>query len=151
MKSKLSQTSQNFDLRRLFLDIDGVLIGKNPAGECRLADGAEEFLEFCLERFEVFWLTTHCKGDAETAVAYLAQYADGRFLELARRVKPSNFDVFKTEALSGEFLWIDDQPLAGEIQWLSDHNALHRWLQVNTYRDFHGLGRLKEFLRRLNP
>ena len=60
----------------LYLDIDGVLLGKEDSGspEIRLALYAEEFLVFALAQFDCFWLTTHCQGRTEEVLKYLAPY-----------------------------------------------------------------------------
>lgn len=42
----------------IYLDIDGVLITKNG----QPAEYVEEFLEHIINKHNVFWLTTHCRG-----------------------------------------------------------------------------------------
>jgi len=117
----------------LFTDIDGVLLGKSiETGRPALAEHAEDYLEFCLDHFHCYWLTTHCRGPTDTVIAYLASYAEAPFLALAERIKPTHFKTFKTEALFGDFIWVDDQPTAYELQVLKEHNQLERWYQVNT-------------------
>jgi len=51
---------------KLFLDIDGVLLGRRQPGseDVCLANHALPFLEFANQHFEYCWLTTHCHGDA---------------------------------------------------------------------------------------
>ena len=120
----------------LFTDIDGVLLGKSAeTGECVLAEHAMEYLEFCLENFDCYWLTTHCRGSIDTVIDYLAPYADTEFMALAEKIKPTDFKTFKTEALFGDFIWVDDQPTAYELQVLDDNNQLNRWYQVNTRKN----------------
>lgn len=117
----------------LFTDIDGVLLGKAVVrGEPVLAEHATDYLEFCLDHFDCYWLTTHCRGSIDTVIDYLAPYADVRFMALAEKIKPTHFKTFKTEALFGDFIWVDDQPTAYEIQVLEEHNQLDRWYQVDT-------------------
>ena len=126
--------------KNLFIDIDGVLLGKSPETKRpALANHAKEFLEFSLQNFDCYWLTTHCKGSSETVINYLRSYSDGEFLSLARKIKPTNFKTFKIEAFFGDFLWIDDQPTASEFQDLEENNLLNRWLQVNTRKNFNEL------------
>jgi len=134
----------------LFIDIDGVLLGKSPdTRKPCLANSAEEFLKFCLETFDCYWLTTHCKGDASTAVDYLRPYADDKFITLAERIRPTNFKTFKTEALFGDFFWIDDQPTAYEFQYLDDNDWLKHWIQVNTRKDINELSSALRFLKKI--
>jgi hypothetical protein len=120
----------------LFTDIDGVLLGKSiETGRPALAEQAADYLEFCLDHFDCYWLTTHCRGSIDTAIDYLAPYADARFMALAEKFKPTQFKTFKTEALFGDFIWVDDQPTAYEFQVLDDNNQLDRWYQVNTRKN----------------
>ncbi|MFC1560332.1 hypothetical protein ACFL3W_00135 [Pseudomonadota bacterium] len=133
---------------KLFIDIDGVLLGKSAAtGECILANHAKDFLEFCLANFDCYWLTTHCRGSVDTVLTYLAPYASAELNTLIERIKPTNFKTFKTEALCGDFIWIDDQPTAYEIQVLDDNNQLDRWYQVNTRKNPDDLLSLMESLQ----
>jgi len=132
----------------LFIDIDGVLLGKSPENnKPALANYAKDLLEYSLGNFDCYWLTTHCKGSAETAVDYLRAYADDEFLSLAEKIKPTNFKTFKVEALFGDFYWIDDQPTAFEFQYLDEQGLLDRWLQVNTRRDMNDLASIIDFLK----
>jgi len=120
----------------LFTDIDGVLLGKSAeTGECILAKHAQEFLEFCLDNFDCYWLTTHCRGSIDTVIDYLTPYADSEFMALVQKIKPTDFKTFKTEALFGNFIWVDDQPTAYELQVLEESNQLDRWYQVNTRKN----------------
>ncbi len=63
---------------RLYLDIDGVILGKGG----KLPEHLEEFLTWVTANFEVYWLTTHCKGDARTALRYLSSYYPPHLLAL---------------------------------------------------------------------
>lgn len=116
---------------KLYIDIDGVLLGainNIPA----LAEDIEGFLEFALANFDCYWLTTHCKDDATQAVDYLRPYCDEEVLGLIQQIKATNFKTFKTEALSGDFIWLDDSPTAFEIKFLEENDWLHRWFELNT-------------------
>jgi len=134
----------------LFIDIDGVLLGRSPdTKQPCLANLAQDFLIFCLDTFDCYWLTTHCKGDPSTAVDYLRPYADDKFIALAEEIKPTNFKTFKTEALFGDFFWIDDQPTAYEIQYLDENNWLKYWVQVNTRKNINELSTALSFLKKV--
>ena len=126
----------------LFIDIDGVLLGKAPhSPQPQLANEAEVFLKFCLKHFDFdcYWLTTHCKGDASTALDYLAPYMQPSVATLAAKIQPSTFKTFKTEALFGDFICIDDQPTAYELQVLEEKDWLVRWFEVNTRKNLNAL------------
>lgn len=120
----------------LYLDIDGVLLGKR-AGQIALAKGAEEFLGFVTQHFDCYWLTTHCQGDAGTAVARMEPYVSATVHQFLTCIKPTRFNVLKTEVLPKErlFYWVEDRPMASEILFLQDNGLLSRWLKVDTYKN----------------
>lgn len=132
---------------KLYIDIDGVLLGKDPASKqyC-LANNTEDFLIFALANFDCYWLTTHCKGDANNAVDYLRPYCDEETLSLLKLIKETNYTTFKTEVLSGDFICIDDQPTAYEILYLDEQNWLDRWFEINTRKNLDALIKLKPVL-----
>ncbi|MDF7826000.1 hypothetical protein P4B35_18360 [Pontiellaceae bacterium B12227] len=132
---------------KMYLDIDGVLLGKN-SGEIQLAYRGDEFIRFAVSTFDCYWLTTHCKGDVETALRYLRPYVDDETLRDLGRIKATNFRVFKTEAISSseEFIWIEDELLGGEINWLKENGKLPSWYPVNTYKSFRALQELHKDL-----
>lgn len=91
----------------IYLDIDGVLLTKK--GEP--AFYVEKFLRCITDNFDCYWLTTHCKGNAEHTERYLNRIFDNnRISDLLKKIKPTNWDTLKTEAIdfSSNFRWIDD-------------------------------------------
>jgi hypothetical protein len=62
----------------------------------------------------------------------LRPYCDDATLANLTLIKPTRFRTWKTEALRGDFLWLDDCPLATEILWLKRRKQLDRWVEVNT-------------------
>ena len=122
------------DRVRLYLDVDGVLLGKSDpkSSEIVLARHAEEFVEFALRTFECWWLTTHCRGEVRPVLEYLRPYCGGRLLQRLSEFRPTNWKTLKTEALLSPFFWLDDSPLAVELDWLTSHNLLDRWILVDT-------------------
>lgn len=136
--------------RRLYLDVDGVLLGKEDpsAAAVTLARHAREFLEFALSAFDCYWLTTHCRGDAGTVLEYLRPYASPEVLQLLAQVRPTTFRNLKTEALAGDFLWLDDSPLATEIDRLREAGHGGRWIEVDTRRRPDDLLRAMDEMRR---
>jgi len=97
-----------------------------------LARHAAEFVDFLLGRYEVYWLTTHCCGDAQAVLDYLGRYASADFVARLSPIKPTRFDVLKTEALAGDFYWLDDSPLQIELAELRRRHLFDRWIEVNT-------------------
>jgi len=119
----------------LYLDVDGVLLGKNSLNEVTLAPYAKEFLSFCLENFKCYWLTTHCKdGEIENVIRQIKEYADDFVIGLIRQILPTTWETLKTEVIdfTSDFFWVDDSPLQYEIEQLKMNNVFHRWIEVNT-------------------
>jgi hypothetical protein len=132
---------------RLFLDIDGVLLGKDDPKSSRvcLARHAETLLQLAVERFEPWWLTTHSDGTIEPILRHLRPYSPPAVLDLARRIRPAVFKTLKTEALADaghDFVWLDDAPLAVERQWLAKRGLSGNWIPVDTRRKPDDLARV---------
>lgn len=90
----------------IYLDIDGVLL----ANDNNAANYCHEFLEFVTDRFDVYWLTTHCRGDAQTAIDRLKLVFPPATLAIIQDIKPTSWITAKTECIdySKPFLWFDD-------------------------------------------
>jgi hypothetical protein len=133
---------------KLYLDIDGVLLGHHD-GKHGLAGGAGEFIQYVTEHFDCYWLTTHCKGDAAPVLKYLRPYVDDEIYTALRLIRPAGFRVFKTEALDpgDDFIWIEDKPLAAEIEWLETHAKRSSWWQVDAYNDADALNHCLQKLK----
>lgn len=67
-------------------------------------------------------------------------------LDLLQQIKPTKFISANTEALSGEFVWVDDQPTAYEFMMLEQKGWLQRWYQVNSRKNLNELLTLIENL-----
>lgn len=122
---------------KLYLDIDGVLLGKRGT----IPDGLEEFLKFAVANFDCHWLTTHCKGDARTALRYLANYLPEQMMDVLKTLKPTNWDAMKTEGIdfTEPFIWLDDQPFEAELQMLAKQGCEGSLIVV----DLNNLGELE--------
>ena len=127
----------------IYLDIDGVLL----ANEGNQARYASEFLSLVLERYPdtTYWLTTHCKGDANTTIEHVGHLFDEGTRSLMRKIKPTNWDIWKTDAIDfdSSFLWFDDDCFAHEREVLVQHGVLDNWIEINLAKDEH---QLKKFL-----
>ena len=93
---------------KVFLDIDGVLLGADSARASRaaLAPHACDFLEFVLPRSSVFWLSEQSRAGAGPALQHLVRHAPmserERLLALGGKVKAARFETYKVEALPQE-------------------------------------------------
>jgi len=57
----------------IYLDIDDTLINTDMYN-MRPANHLKEFFEYVLRNHDVYWLTTHCDGDATTAVSCMNKF-----------------------------------------------------------------------------
>jgi len=117
----------------IYLDIDGVLL----ANEHYAANYAHEFLAYVTSNYPVYWLTTHCRGDAQHTVRHLARVMPPETVELLKTIQPTNWDMAKTDAIdfSRPFLWFDDDLFDFERDDLIRHNALDNWIEVDLAKD----------------
>lgn len=112
----------------IYLDIDGVILTKDS----KPANHLKEFLERT-DNHEVCWLTTHCKGDSEATLNYLSRFFDKEILESLKKVKPTNWETLKTDAIdfTKDFVWLDDYLLEAEKARLIESDKLDSWIEVN--------------------
>jgi hypothetical protein len=116
--------------KKLYLDIDGVLLtNKNT----KPADDSSLFIEYIVDKFDCFWLTTHCKGDIGNTMKYMARYFDEKTLKVLTEIKATNWTNLKTEAIdfSHEFVWIEDYPFNSEKEVLLSYNRLDSLVLVD--------------------
>ena len=116
-------------MKKLYLDIDGVILNKDLSPAKHL----KEFLERILPRYNVYWLTTHCSGSSEDTLNYLSRFLDLEIINLLKSVKPTTFNTLKTEAIdfNSEFIWFDDYLFDSEIRELEKHGVKDSWVQVD--------------------
>ena len=74
------------------MDIDGVLLTTKQPTQ---ADNAIQFINFITENFECYWLTTHCKGNNQTALKYLEKYFDKPILNKLEKNQAYKLDNIK--------------------------------------------------------
>jgi len=113
----------------IYLDIDGVIL----ANDKQPANYAKEFLKYITDNFDVYWLTTHCKGDTNYTVNFLHRFFDLETINILKKIKPTNWDISKTEAINFNtpFLWFDDQIFDFEKEDLIKHNTLKSWIEID--------------------
>jgi hypothetical protein len=84
------------------------------------------------------------RGDNH-AVELLSQFFPEDTMEYIRKIKPTNWNEWKTEAIdfSQPFLWFDDDLFQEEKDDLLAHGVLENWIEVDLSKDE---DRLKKFL-----
>ncbi|RSK50304.1 hypothetical protein [Hymenobacter rigui] len=117
----------------LYLDIDGVLLTTRHSTK---PAGIEPLLDIALNRFTCYWLTTHCRGDAATALRYLAQFYESYWLNRLAAVRPTNWDALKTDGIdfTQPFRWLEDAPFEAEKAVLSSQQCQSSLVLVNLRR-----------------
>lgn len=117
----------------IYLDIDGVLM----ANDKRIANYAHEFVDYLVNNYTVYWLTTHCKGDSTFTVNHLKMFFNSETIKLFEKILPTNWDTLKTEAIdfSQPFLWFDDYLFNEEKEILKQHNCFDSWVEVDFDKD----------------
>lgn len=114
---------------KAYLDIDGVIL----ANDKQVANYADEFIEYLVDNFDVYWLTTQCKGDSEYTIRILSKFFSKETIEILKKIKPTNWRTWKTEAIDfdNDFLWFDDQVFEEEKQILKSNNKFDSWVQID--------------------
>lgn len=145
--------------KKIYIDIDGVLLDYKTG---KPAEYAEELIMFLTSgRYDCYWLTTHCKGDAQTALDYLSEHFSEKTMRRLRRIQPTQWTDLKTEAidLTSDFIWLEDHPFQAEISALDalhkraslcmvDLNREHELLNVINFIKGHGKERCIDVCRR---
>jgi hypothetical protein len=138
----------------LYLDIDDTLLIWEE-GHPRAAPGAQRFLLWALQRFQVRWLTTWCPG-GEMEVSLLGDLCTMLELDTAQVEHIRGFDWESTESklngiawlehvvLGRPFLWIEDEygVREGERSFLVEHGLSDRYRHCNVSQDPMALQRL---------
>lgn len=113
----------------IYLDIDKTLITK----DLRMANHLKDFLIKALKKHNVYWLTTHCKGDATYIIHHLRDIVPNDVMELVKQVKPTNWSYAKTDDIdfSKDFIWLDDYIFENEKKVLRKHYKNSSWIQMD--------------------
>lgn len=120
---------------KLYLDVDGVLLTcKNK----RTAESSEVFIDYILQHFDCYWLTTHCKtGNTHSVIMYLSGFFPPRVIKKLEQIKPTIWNTLKTEGIdfTSDFVWLDDYVFQGEKNELRKHDCLNSLMLIDLNRD----------------
>ena len=140
----------------IYLDVDGVLLRRCcvSRGGFELSPGAEAFLAYLVESFDVRWLTTRCRAGMPNDVARAFRHAmqvtnlPPKLAELIDLVEPAAWNACKTEGidLSANFFWIDDNPTRKALAVLAEHGCQDRWIEAQVDREPNDLLRVRREL-----
>lgn len=116
-------------MKNLYLDIDGTLLTKSG----KPANGLTEFLKVATEKYNCYWLTTHCNGDATQPFLYLVGKVSPEAVPYLEKIKPTTWRLWKTEGINfdEDFIWLDDCPFEGEQKILAEHQVLERLIVID--------------------
>lgn len=118
--------------KNIYIDIDGVLL---TTKNTKPAQHSTEFIDFILDNYNCYWLTTYCHGDSKQAIKYLTPYFDRTTLNKLELVKPTIWKTLKTEAIefATDFFGLTTIHLLPK-NILIAHNCLHKLITVNLNR-----------------
>lgn len=121
---------------KIYLDIDDTLLNTD-IHNTRPAAHIKEFLQYVVTKHDVYWLTTHCHGDAMVPVLYLSRYVPDDVIELIMKIKPTTWERYKIEAidLNDDFLWFDDVLTVHEAEVLNANGKLGSFVPVDLDKD----------------
>lgn len=105
----------------IYLDIDGTIKDTLASQEDII-----QFIEYCLDNHQVYWLTTHCRNGCNRTYEVLDFLPDS-LRKRTFEIKETDWNALKTDAIDfdggGKFLWFDDVILLAELDVLLMNNA----------------------------
>src|SRR3989344_7981659 len=113
----------------IYLDIDGVILTRGVVPASHLS----RFLKYILDNYSVFWLTSKYHGETKKILMYLSKFLTPEIISLLGQIKPTSFDLDKTEAIdfSRNFFWLDDELFDSEKNTLRMHNVYDSWIELD--------------------
>ncbi len=113
----------------IYLDIDGVLL----VNDHEIANFSKEFIKHLVKNHNVYWLTTHCRGNSLSTIDFLKEFFDPNTMKYIEKIKETYWEENKTEAIdfSKLFLWFDDDLFDEEKEVLIKNNCLKSWVGID--------------------
>jgi len=122
----------------IYLDAEGVIFTNG-----RPANYSREFMKYIVPNFPTFWIINDLKKAKE--IDNLALKFEPEMQPLVKRIKPTNWEVLRIEAidLNRPFLWFGKNLNEREREILDDYGVLRNWVEVDFSTDEN---RLADFL-----
>ena len=119
--------------QNIYIDIDGVILTKGGTPALHL----DKFLRYILSNYSVSWLTSRCRGDSKYTVKYLSKFLLPEIIALIERIKPTSFQLDKTEAIDFDkkFFWLDDELFVSEEKTLKEQGKYDSWIEVDLIKN----------------
>jgi len=118
---------------RLFLDVDGVILLPTEGYTMfnfPLKEGADELIRYGIKHFDCYWLTGWAPNGRKQLID---KYLLPRLPSEAAKINVAVWNNLKTEAITdGDFIWVDDNLLRNERDYLEQHGWLDRFVHINT-------------------
>jgi hypothetical protein len=124
----------------IYLDGEGVILaGGRPANYAR------QFLKYIVPNFPTYLLVSDAKDKRTLTIERLSMKFEPEIAALIKTIKPTKWDVFRTEAidLNRPFLWFCKSLDEPEREILSDYGILKNWIAIDLNADEN---RLADFL-----
>lgn len=119
-------------IRRLYVDVDGVILSHRPGGGpigMSLKEHIDEFFKWATSNFDCYWLTgwaTH--GNRQLIDTILLPHLP----EEAKLIDVAIWSNLKTDAIkNGESLWCDDELLKPEREYLEENGWFNNFILVD--------------------
>ena len=149
----------------LYLDIDGVILRRtgrrefNGRTEFEVAPGAYEFMDWCIERFDCFWLTSRSHEGTYDGIEQAFRFAipttnlPAEVKARIHAIKPAAWPRAKIKGInvSEQFLWLDDDPDNASLEELERLGMSDRWIRVCTDQDPNHLEKISTRIDRIHP
>ncbi|KKR78114.1 MAG: hypothetical protein UU23_C0003G0012 [Candidatus Curtissbacteria bacterium GW2011_GWA1_40_9] len=126
--------------QNIYLGIDGVILTKGVIPALHL----DKFLKHINAYFNVFWLSSRCRGSSEVIEKYLSCFLEPTTITLTRAIRPTSFSLDKTEAIdfNKDFFWIEPELFDTEKNMLKKHNKFNSWIKLDLIRSPNQLANL---------
>jgi hypothetical protein len=133
-------------MTNLYLDVDGVFLletgdtGLNGRTEYKIARHTSPVLNWCLQKFECYWLTARSSQGSIEEVARAFRLATGCTSEILNLVKSINSAPWASAKIKGidlqkPFLFVDDNIDAFTFQTLLDMGLTECWIHAYSVQD----------------